>query len=593
MGRLLVLLLLSTLAWSQTPPADASGPELRDWLKRNFYDGKHRNLGYSEARVKMYNIIDNQDSVVVGVYGGYREDKPFGGDSKRMRDINAEHTVPQSFFGRKDPMKSDIHHLFPTFMKFNSIRGSKPFCEIDDRQTDRWLIDTVERRQPPAENIEGFSESNRGCFEPRESHKGNTARAVFYFYTMYPAKAGDIERTGDIDTLYAWHLADPPDAAERARNDATERFQGNRNPYIDQPELLSRAWSDRIDEAAARQMALALGAAFDEDDENDDSETEDESDEENRESLTQGEKRLELEKELKLAELLADTREFDLLDAAPPRDFEASGVAHNDGVFYVAFDNLKMIAAIRDKSWGLERMVDIEANRSLAGETKKLEGLSLDPEHNALYAVVEAKPRRGAKHSRLNGRVYAYAFPPLENNELELDEKAWLGYNFQRKNKGFEGLAHINRDGKRYLLALCEGNDCDGGPVGARPGNGKIKVFERQDERWVYIASLDLPELPFADFSGLDVRGSELAVVSQEHAALWVGRIDEPEWRIVDAGHVYAFPKNGDGETVYCNVEGVAWIEDDLFVVVSDRRKPRQPSRCGDKDQSIHIFRLK
>lgn len=34
----------------------------------------------------------------------------------------------------------------------------------------------------------------------------------------------------------AWHQADPPDAAERARNEVIHGAQGNRNPFIDHPE---------------------------------------------------------------------------------------------------------------------------------------------------------------------------------------------------------------------------------------------------------------------------------------------------------------------------------------------------------------------
>lgn len=36
-------------------------------------------------------------------------------------------------------------------------------------------------------------------------------------------------------TLLAWHQADPPDDAERARNQVIFSFQGNRNPFVDHP----------------------------------------------------------------------------------------------------------------------------------------------------------------------------------------------------------------------------------------------------------------------------------------------------------------------------------------------------------------------
>jgi hypothetical protein len=46
---------------------------------------------------------------------------------------------------------------------------------------------------------------------------------------------------GLLSTLLAWHHADPPDAAERGRNEVIFSFQGNRNPFIDHPEWASAA----------------------------------------------------------------------------------------------------------------------------------------------------------------------------------------------------------------------------------------------------------------------------------------------------------------------------------------------------------------
>jgi hypothetical protein len=40
--------------------------------------------------------------------------------------------------------------------------------------------------------------------------------------------------------------------------------------------------------------------------------------------------------------------------------------------------------------------------------------------------------------------------------------------------------------------------------------------------------------------------------------------------------------------------QGVTWVTDSLIVAVSDRMKGggRQPARCAQKDQSIHVFSL-
>ena len=228
---------------AQTPPSDLNGNALRTWLKRNYYDGQHRTLGYSEARRQMYNRIDNKSNAIEGVYSGYKKNWQAGGTGTNPEPINTEHTVPQSFFNRADPMRSDIHHLFPTYANWNSTRSNHKFAEIPDNRTQKWMVLTNSQSSIPRSNRSAYSESDGSVFEPRESQKGNTARAIFYFYTMYPTQAGAISRVADINTLYQWHLNDPADATERDRNTAIADVQGDRNPYIDQPNLVARAWN--------------------------------------------------------------------------------------------------------------------------------------------------------------------------------------------------------------------------------------------------------------------------------------------------------------------------------------------------------------
>lgn len=236
------------LAAQTAPPANLSGEELKSWLRTNWYSGKHKVLGYSTARGYMYSYIDNNEGTVTCVYTGYQEPKAFnpGGGSTTMANINCEHTVPQSFFGKSDPMVSDIHHLFPTHSRPNSTRSNYPFSDIDDRVTTTWHIGDSKGYYTsatiPKTNIDSYSESYSNTFEPREDQKGNTARAIFYFYTMYPTQAGNISRVGNLNTLYQWHLEDPVDDRERERNRRVEEKQGNRNPYIDYPELVAKAW---------------------------------------------------------------------------------------------------------------------------------------------------------------------------------------------------------------------------------------------------------------------------------------------------------------------------------------------------------------
>ncbi|PLX22349.1 MAG: hypothetical protein C0599_06560 [Salinivirgaceae bacterium] len=233
--------------YAQTPPSNLSGQDLRTWLKQNYYDGKHQTLGYTTARKYLYNYIDNDNGVITCVYSGVQVNSPYGGTTTYPAPINCEHTVPQSLFNEANPMVSDIHHLYPTYENWNSTRSNHPFAEINDSQTEKWMYLTNSQTTIPSSNIDAYSEYANSEFEPREDHKGNVARAIFYFYTMYPTQAGDMSLVADINEIYQWHLDDPVDAEEIARNGRIENYQGDRNPYIDYPEAVAAAWGFEAD----------------------------------------------------------------------------------------------------------------------------------------------------------------------------------------------------------------------------------------------------------------------------------------------------------------------------------------------------------
>ena len=239
---LLLIVLLPLFSLAQTPPPGITGQAFRDWIKANFYDGFHTTLGYSTARMYMYNYIDNENNSIICVYSGFVQPWNYGGTGTNPAPINCEHTVPQSFFGSAEPMKSDIHHLFPTYGNWNSTRSNYPFADIPDNTTTKWMRLDQSQSTIPTSNIDEYSEYANLEFEPREDHKGDAARAIFYFYTMYPTQGGSISGAGDLNTLYQWHLQDPPDADEIMRNDGIETYQGNRNPFVDNPDWVADAW---------------------------------------------------------------------------------------------------------------------------------------------------------------------------------------------------------------------------------------------------------------------------------------------------------------------------------------------------------------
>ena len=138
---LFILLTLGSLNSSKASaksldiPSDLSPKQMKIWLKRTTYDGKMKVMSYSKARNLMYNYIDNLDNKIIGVYSGYSIDWSYGGDNHNPYPINCEHTVPQSFFKSRSPMKSDLHHIYPAYFRWNIYRSNLPYGEIEDTNT--------------------------------------------------------------------------------------------------------------------------------------------------------------------------------------------------------------------------------------------------------------------------------------------------------------------------------------------------------------------------------------------------------------------------------------------------------------------------
>lgn len=255
---LFCLLFVGTFALAQPyPPEGYSGKPLREWLRENWYEPYHRTLGYNGAtgaRGLMYNFIDNDDNTITCVYSGFSVSVSFGGTETNPQPINAEHTVPQSFYrppgedDSREPMRSDIFHLYPTYGDWNSVRLNYPFDEIDDNQTSLWMYLDNSQSSIPVSDIDLYSEytgTGGNRFEPREDHKGNVARSIFYFYTMYEDNAfvtRGIDQVADIEVLLDWHESDEVDSRESRRNGLIQFYQGNQNPYIAFPELVELAW---------------------------------------------------------------------------------------------------------------------------------------------------------------------------------------------------------------------------------------------------------------------------------------------------------------------------------------------------------------
>ena len=218
--------------------------------------------GMPNARDTLYVKVykDDQDSVECFYTGMKRHLPDYLGtttarahllDNGGTNGINAEHAYPQSK-GADIAGREDMHILFPARAGANSGRSNWPYGEIPDNLVTNWYIGTTSTSARPPENqrhLYSKLQSNVK-FEPRDKVKGNVARAVFYFYTMYKAEADS--RDPDFfelqrETLCRWHMEDPVDSLEWHRTWIIAGYQQDKpNPFILDCSLAKRTYCNTV-----------------------------------------------------------------------------------------------------------------------------------------------------------------------------------------------------------------------------------------------------------------------------------------------------------------------------------------------------------
>ena len=207
-------------------------------------------LGYNTARDTMYSIIDSENGSVSCIYTDFSVDLiPGTAPSITMYEsgINCEHSWPQSMGASSEPMKSDLHHLFPCKDNVNSSRGNNPYSDIVDNLTDSWFYLDQNLEYIPSNTVidnysESYTSSNNDQFEPKENSKGNIARAMFYFNTIYESADQDFFNL-QKNILFQWHYNDFPNEIELNRTWMIASYQEDiPNPFVIDPTLIWRVY---------------------------------------------------------------------------------------------------------------------------------------------------------------------------------------------------------------------------------------------------------------------------------------------------------------------------------------------------------------
>lgn len=248
---LLVCSRLSAQGFESVFPA-LSGAELIDSVASNYRPTTV--LDYANARDTLYaRVLAIDDDSLRCIYSGHtlyldptQDPTQYVYQNGGSNGMNTEHAYPQSKGAADGNARSDMHHLYPARIPVNEVRGDVPFMEIPDAQTHKWYILNQILTNIPAVNRDAYTEFKTGAFEPRESVKGDIARSLFYFYTMYQAQANladpnyfELQRT----TLCQWAQQDPADSIELRKTWRIAPYQdGKPNPFVIDCTLASRSW---------------------------------------------------------------------------------------------------------------------------------------------------------------------------------------------------------------------------------------------------------------------------------------------------------------------------------------------------------------
>ncbi|KAH0572347.1 Endonuclease I [Spironucleus salmonicida] len=211
----------------------------------------YKQLGYNRGRQQLYGYIMNDpfDNAIYDIYSGIRMECLYDSmntQCNKAKDLNCEHTIPQSFFAKKEPMVSDLYHCKISWNVTNNDRSNYPFQYVPDEFAQKYYglnRQIVTQKPVDRENWSILDKRNR--FEPRDIQKGDTARAVAYFYVRYPNEFESLKKTFTlIDDMIEWDLLFPATDLQNQQAMRIEEIQGNINPFIKEFGLVRRAYCD-------------------------------------------------------------------------------------------------------------------------------------------------------------------------------------------------------------------------------------------------------------------------------------------------------------------------------------------------------------
>lgn len=195
---------------------------------------------------------DTTNNIVLDMYSNetrcFNPAKP----TASVLELDIEHMFPKSWWGGDvNEAYCDLFHLVPA--DYSANRSKSNHAPGIPSDTTFWNGSFATGN--------GSAYGLQKVFCPADEYKGDFARAYFYIATCY----GDSlqwEQSGDAakamtnthwqefqpwlrDLLLEWHKMDPVSNKEKQRAIEVNKIQGNRNPFIDYPQLVDYIWGEK------------------------------------------------------------------------------------------------------------------------------------------------------------------------------------------------------------------------------------------------------------------------------------------------------------------------------------------------------------
>lgn len=197
-----------------------------------------------------YQTDRTDDNQVIDRYSN--DTRYFSSTTSAVSGMNIEHSFPKSWWGgANNQAYKDLYNLMPCEANINSSKSNYAMGEVTS-------VSTTNGCTKIGTGSQGYQ-----LWEPADKWKGDFARGYMYMATAYQnltwsgTQATNILTNGEYPTLQQWAYTlyikwarnDKPDALEIKRNNAVSQIQGNRNPFVDFPNLMEYIWGDSIDYA--------------------------------------------------------------------------------------------------------------------------------------------------------------------------------------------------------------------------------------------------------------------------------------------------------------------------------------------------------